>query len=282
LEEILKINITNSYIRIDVRDDGDESTGKSILPTGLKQQYIFMPNQVRDAYLVTAVRGLLKNGGTVSMKDDENERSASDDSDEESFGKAESCIIFVSTCERAARVQSMLSELGVDCIALHSILSQDRRRAALGKFKSSSVRIMVATDVASRGLDIPQVDLVINGNLPRKTSDYVHRVGRTARAGRRGLAVSLIGEDDVALVHAIEKTTGRKLEKCEAVTDDDALQMLNPVAKAMRVSKMKLTEIGFDELVEKHKLRRAKDRKERMKAVKAAKKAADRVLKTRK
>ena len=107
-------------------------------------------------------------------------------------------------------------------------------------------------------------------------------MGRTARAGRRGLAVSLIGEDDVALVHAIEKTTGRKLEKCEAVTDDDALQMLNPVAKAMRVSKMKLTEIGFDELVEKHKLRRAKDRKERMKAVKAAKKAADRFLKTRK
>lgn len=272
LEEILSLHVAKSYVRIDVRDDGE--TGKSILPAGLKQQYIFMPNQVRDAYLVTAIRVLLKNGGRASSDDEEEEKNDIDSEDDESIGRARSVIIFVSTCERAAHVQSMLTELGIDSIALHSILSQDRRRAALGKFKSSMARILVATDVASRGLDIPTVDLVINGNLPRKTSDYVHRVGRTARAGRRGLAVSLVGEDEVALVHAIEKATGHMLEKCDGVTDDDALKMLNPVTKAMRVSKMKLTEIGFDELVKRHIDRKAKDRKERKKAEHRAKKAA--------
>ena len=279
LEEILTLNVAKSYVRIDVRDDVEK--GKSVLPAGLKQQYIFMPNQVRDAYLVTSIRVLLKNGGRSLDADDEGGDHLSESEDDESIGKARSCIIFVSTCERAARVQAMLTELGIDSIALHSILSQDRRRAALGKFQSSIARILVATDVASRGLDIPTVDLVVNGNLPRKTSDYVHRVGRTARAGRRGLAVSLVGEDEVALVHAIEKTTGRMLEKCDAVTDDDALKMLNTVTKAMKLSKMKLAEIGFDELVKRHIDRKAKDRKERMKAERQAKKAALRIAKNK-
>lgn len=75
----------------------------------------------------------------------------------------------------------MLLEAGLHAVCLHSVLSQKRRLAALGKFKSSLVRILVSTDVASRGLDIPEVDLVVNYDLPRVPSDYVHRVGRTAR-----------------------------------------------------------------------------------------------------
>jgi ATP-dependent RNA helicase DDX49/DBP8 len=135
--------------------------------------------------------------------------------------------------------------------------------AALAKFKSEQVRVLVATDVASRGLDIPTVDLVINSELPRHAVSYVHRVGRTARAGRRGRAVSLVAESDVALVHAAERWSGRPLTKCQDVTDDMAIRLLGPVTKAARLAKMKLMEIGFDELVKKFKERKARDRKER-------------------
>jgi ATP-dependent RNA helicase DDX49/DBP8 len=77
------------------------------------------------------------------------------------------------------------------------MMSQARRLASLGKFKSHVCRILVATDVASRGLDIPQLELVINLDLPKVTSDYIHRVGRTARAGKNGRSLSLVTEHDV-------------------------------------------------------------------------------------
>jgi ATP-dependent RNA helicase DDX49/DBP8 len=171
-------------------------------------------------------------------------------------------------------VSGILSEVGVENVALHSLLSQNRRLAALGKFKSQHVRILVATDVASRGLDIPTVDLVLNAELPRNAVSYVHRVGRTARAGRRGRAISLVAETDVALVHAAERISGRPLEKCLDVTDDMAIKMLGPVTKAARLARMKLMDIGFDELVKKMKVRKARDRKERERTERALKKLA--------
>ncbi|PKA49352.1 DEAD-box ATP-dependent RNA helicase 36 [Apostasia shenzhenica] len=88
----------------------------------------------------------------------------------------------------------LLEELDQPAVALHSLKSQSLRLSALSKFKSGRVPVLLATDVASRGLDIPTVDLVINYDIPRYPRDYVHRVGRTARAGRGGLAVSFITE----------------------------------------------------------------------------------------
>lgn len=82
---------------------------------------------------------------------------------------------------RCQEITEVLLEAGLTSVCLHSIMGQKRRLAALGKFKSSLVSILVSTDVASRGLDIPEVDLVVNFDLPRVPSDYVHRVGRTAR-----------------------------------------------------------------------------------------------------
>ena len=166
-------------------------------------------------------------------------------------------------------MEGTFRELGVDCVALHSLLSQDRRNAALGKFKSQQVKILIATDIASRGLDVPEVDLVVNAELPRKAQDYIHRVGRTARAGRRGLAVSLVGEEDVSLIHAAEKLSGRDLVKCERVKDRDCLKIMSSVAKASRLTKVKLMEIGFKELVKKHEDRKNKAKKARAKLDKA-------------
>ena len=86
----------------------------------------------------------------------------------------------------------MLKELGVSSVCLNSYLPQINRMRSLKKFKSGKVNILLATDVAARGLDIKLVDVVINFDIPRKAEDYIHRVGRTARGGKRGLAISII------------------------------------------------------------------------------------------
>jgi ATP-dependent RNA helicase DDX49/DBP8 len=276
-------NKTTNHDTMDSKDTVDVS-GIPSLPAGLRQEYIFMPSHVRDGYLVTTIRHLMVNGGRFG--DEETDRKDSsgwndvgsklfnDEEKERKMAKARSAIIFVSTCERTALISGVLTELGVGNVALHSLLSQNRRLAALAKFKSQHVRVLVATDVASRGLDIPTVDLVVNAELPRRPVDYVHRVGRTARAGRRGRAISLVGESDVALVHAVEKITGRPLEKCADITDELALKLLGSVTKAVRLTKMKLDDIGFDELVKKMKERKVRDRKERLKAERAARRLA--------
>ena len=236
-------------------DDDGLCTPK--LPSGLKQEYVFMPARVRDAYVIAAVRHLLINGGKAESKQ------GGSGLNEDTDSKARSAIVFVSTCERAALVSGILSQLGVENVALHSLLSQNRRLASLGKLKSQQVRILVATDVASRGLDIPTVDLVLNSELPRNPLSYIHRVGRTARAGRRGRAISFVSESEIGLVHAVERSSERTLEKCVDVTDEKAVALLGPVTKATRLTKMKLSEIGFDELVQKFKQRKEADRKER-------------------
>jgi ATP-dependent RNA helicase DDX49/DBP8 len=233
------------------------------IPAGLKQEYVFMPSRVRDAYLLTALRALMAHGGKTKAQVAAMSKSNATTPPDDEESKARSAIIFVATCERAALISETLTQVGVANVALHSLLSQNRRLAALGRFQSEQVRVLVATDVASRGLDIPTVDLVVNAELPRNVVSYIHRVGRTARAGRRGRAVSLVAETDVALVQATERATGRQLEKCTQVTDEMALQLLGSVLRATRVAKMKLLDIGFDELVQKFRARKARDKKDR-------------------
>lgn len=95
--------------------------------------------------------------------------------------------------------------------SLHSALQHQERIDNLARFRARAARILVATDVAARGLDIPDVGLVINYDLPRDPDDYIHRVGRTARAGREGTSVSLVGQRDVGLVQAIEARVGKMM-----------------------------------------------------------------------
>lgn len=108
-------------------------------------------------------------------------------------------------------MERTLRRLGHRVTSLHSLLPQSERTANLSRFRASAARLLVATDVASRGLDIPTVSLVVNFDVPRNPDDYVHRVGRTARAGREGEAVTLVGQRDVQLVLAIEKRVGRQM-----------------------------------------------------------------------
>jgi ATP-dependent RNA helicase DDX49/DBP8 len=175
-----------------------------------------------------------------------------------------SAIVFVGSCQRCAEMSATLLELGIDNVALHSMLSQPRRLAALGKFKSSVCRILLATDVASRGLDIPTVDLVINADLPQVVVDYVHRVGRTARAGRHGRALSLVTPHDIELVKAIEAHTGCHIEPSEEISDESIVPLLNPVSRALRVAQQWLLEQGFDEQTETFRKRKKAQKKDIM------------------
>ena len=102
-----------------------------------------------------------------------------------------SIIIFTNSCQRCQELHEMLLELGVENVALHGMLPQPQRITSLGKFKSQFTRVLIATDVASRGLDIPNVDLVVNYDLPKILADYIHRIGRTARAGKKGECLCL-------------------------------------------------------------------------------------------
>ena len=108
------------------------------------------------------------------------------------------------------------------------------------------------------GLDIPSVNLVINFDIPRQASDYIHRVGRTARASRGGRAVSLVSQYDVALIQHIEQIIGKRMELMDAVVEDDVLKRLHTVSTAMTTAKLKLEEWGFDAKMEERKKRRNK------------------------
>ena len=113
----------------------------------------------------------------------------------------------------------LLKEMGIEVAMIHSQLEQRVRTNNLLKFKSNFCKILVATDVASRGLDIPSVELVLNFDVPKNPKDYVHRVGRTARAGRGGQSMTIVSQYDVKLLLSIEEFTGQKLEKIEVDED---------------------------------------------------------------
>ena len=91
----------------------------------------------------------------------------------------------------------MLRNLGFKAVCLHGQMTQTKRLGALNKFKEGARNILIATDVASRGIDIPSVDLVLNFDIPGNGKDYIHRVGRTARAGRSGRAISFVTQYDL-------------------------------------------------------------------------------------
>ena len=123
----------------------------------------------------------------------------------------ERAIVFTRTKHGANRVVTNLGKDGLTAVAIHGNKSQNQREKALAAFREGTVRILVATDIAARGIDIPGVSHVINYDLPNVSEAYVHRIGRTARAGADGVAISLVEPDDRILLRDIEKLIGRHL-----------------------------------------------------------------------
>lgn len=127
----------------------------------------------------------------------------------------ERVIIFARTKRGADRMAKRLVTKGVEATAIHGDKSQGQRDRALRAFKSNDVNVLVATDVAARGIDIPDVDHVINFDIPNVAEQYVHRIGRTARAGREGRATAFVAHAEVQDFRAIERLMGIKVERGE-------------------------------------------------------------------
>lgn len=149
--------------------------------------------------------------------------------------------MFTRTCDSTRKIALTLRNLGFGSVPIHGQMSQPKRLGALNKFKSGERSILVATDVASRGLDIPSVDVVINYDVPANSKDYVHRVGRTARAGRSGRSVTLVTQYDVEMFQKIEHLTGVKMEAFQAERDE-VLLLLEQVSNAQRIATMQMKE----------------------------------------
>uniref|UniRef100_A0A1Q3FVW2 RNA helicase n=1 Tax=Culex tarsalis TaxID=7177 RepID=A0A1Q3FVW2_CULTA len=180
----------------------------------LLQYYVFIPAKFKDVYLVHILNELAGN----------------------------SFMIFCSTCNNTVRTALMLRALGLAAVPLHGQMSQNKRLAALNKFKGKDRQILISTDVASRGLDIPHVDVVLNFDIPTHSKDYIHRVGRTARAGRAGKAVTFVTQYDVELYQRIEHLLGKKLPefKCE---EDEVMALQERVGEAQRTARLELKDI---------------------------------------
>jgi len=117
------------------------------------------------------------------------------------------CVVFTSTQRDADEVAYKLGQIGHAVAALHGGMPQGRRNRVLQDLRSRHLRVLVATDVAARGIDVPTISHVINHGLPMKAEDYVHRIGRTGRAGRNGLAITLAERRDVGMIRRIERFT---------------------------------------------------------------------------
>lgn len=179
----------------------------------LQQYYLFIPVKYKDVYLVYILNELAGN----------------------------SFMVFCSTCANTQRVALMLRNLGLTAIPLHGQMSQSKRLGALNKFKSKNRSILIATDVASRGLDIPHVDVVLNLDIPTHSKDYIHRVGRTARAGRSGVAITFVSQYDVELYQRIEHLIGKKLPLYKT-EEEEVMQLMERVTEAQRYAKMEMNE----------------------------------------
>uniref|UniRef100_A0A6B2L3N9 RNA helicase n=1 Tax=Arcella intermedia TaxID=1963864 RepID=A0A6B2L3N9_9EUKA len=182
----------------------------------LHQNYLFIPDKYKDTYLVYLLNEFAGN----------------------------SVIIFTIQCITCQRIALVLRNLGFSAIPLNGKMTQTKRLGALNKFKAKERNILVATDVASRGLDIPDVDIVINYDIPLSPKEYVHRVGRTARAGKSGRALNLVSQYDVENYQKIEGHIGKKLEVFPT-EEDSVLILLERISEAQRLAAQQLRETGF-------------------------------------
>ncbi len=132
-----------------------------------------------------------------------------------------SALCFVRTRAGASRLAADLSRLGFAAEEISGELSQAQRTSVLGRFKNQDVRILCATDVAARGLDIDHVSHVFNVDLPHDPEAYVHRVGRTGRAGRDGIALSLVTPQDRGLLRRVVRAAGRDIPQAELPSVED-------------------------------------------------------------
>ncbi|WP_109434880.1 MULTISPECIES: DEAD/DEAH box helicase [Aquimarina] len=158
-----------------------------------------------------------------------------------SEGNWKQVLVFTRTKHGANRLSEKMVKSGISAAAIHGNKSQGARTKALGGFKKGTIRVLVATDIAARGLDIPLLPHVVNFELPNISEDYVHRIGRTGRAGASGEAISLVCQDELSYVRGIEKLLGEKLqsEVVEGFEPTTSFENTKPASKNRSYNKPK-------------------------------------------
>lgn len=152
----------------------------------------------------------------------------------------ENALVFVRTRHGADRVVRELTKAGIQSMAIHGSKSQGARQLALSRFKSGAVRTLIATDIAARGIDISGLSHVFNYDLPDEPEAYIHRIGRTGRAGQSGDAISFCCVDELKKLYAIEKLTGKRIPTKESdwpmeITTPTKPEKRQPTAKKLNM-----------------------------------------------
>ncbi|MGL5108145.1 MAG: helicase-related protein, partial [Vibrio ordalii] len=143
--------------------------------------------------------------------------------------QAERSIVFIKTRERLADLRTELEKAQIPCAWIQGEMPQDRRNNAITRFREGVVNVLLATDVAARGIDLPDVSHVINFDMPRSADVYLHRIGRTARAGKKGNAISLVEAHDQVMMDRVARYVDEEIK--ERFIKDMRPQHKKPVFK---------------------------------------------------
>ncbi|KAJ6539286.1 P-loop containing nucleoside triphosphate hydrolase protein [Mycena capillaripes] len=218
----------------------------------LKQHYILVPSHVREMYLFHLLCNPpestvhLRRAPPEPKKSSRKPKKKQPTDEDEAPEQPPPTIIFCARPRTAAFLTNLLKTLSIRSTALHSRLTQRERLSSLSLFRSFVVPVLISTDVGARGLDIEDVAIVINWDLPNEPEEYTHRVGRTARAGRGGVAISFVTERDEERILKIEERINTRLEEM-SLPEARVLEKLNAVATAKRLANMELHDSRFGE-----------------------------------
>ena len=198
---------------------------KKIIPLKIKNRinedvslkYILVPQKLKEHYLLYLIRNRYKETNT---------------------------LIFVNHVKQCDFLYNLCKLFEIKVSHLHSKMTQKNRREDLQKFKGSLTNILISTDLASRGLDIKQCDLVINFDIPLSSLTFIHRAGRTGRIGNKGLCISFVSQYDVEVLNGIEDDLNADFKEIEDIDQDEIMVDTGLVSKGIKLTKMKLIKEG--------------------------------------
>lgn len=210
------INNDNDENKKEDKKDDDKIISKknmNKINKDIELKYILVPQKLKENYLLHLLRNRYNDISTIVF-----------------VNHVSQCNFLYNLCK--------LFELKVSC--LHAKMTQKERRTNLQKFKGSLTNILISTDLASRGLDIRMCDLVINFDMPFKTETFIHRAGRTARRGEKGLCISFVSQHDIELLNGIEDELKVDFKEIEDIKEDEIMIDIGIVSKGIKITKMKI------------------------------------------
>ena len=223
LEDIVKKD--DSGEKEKEKDLSVNKKNKKIIPLKIKNRinedvslkYILVPQKLKEHYLLYLLRNRYKETNT---------------------------LIFVNHVKQCDFLYNLCKLFEIKVSHLHSKMTQKNRREDLQKFKGSLTNILISTDLASRGLDIKQCDLVINFDIPLSSLTFIHRAGRTGRIGNKGLCISFVSQYDVEVLNGIEDDLNADFKEIEDIDQDEIMLDTGLVSKGIKLTKMKLFKEG--------------------------------------